>query len=71
MCEKTEIMQKNRVMAVITAMGFKPEPTEQKLSELRMTRHRFNKIIENEADLTTTELLALAAWLKVDIKEII
>jgi len=61
---------KNRVKELILKMGFKPEPTDEKLKELFLTRHRFTKILENNVELTSSELVNIANWLKVDIKEL-
>lgn len=61
---------KNRVAQIVENMGFRPIPTELQLMKLNMTQHRWTKILNNTVDLTGTELVNIANWLKVDIKDL-
>lgn len=64
------VITRNRVAEIISKMGFKPEPSNERLKELNLTMHRFNKVIENTVELTSSELVNISAWLKVEIKDL-
>lgn len=63
-------IKRNRVSILISKMGFKPEPSYEKLKELNITMHRFNKIIENSVEMSSSEMFGFAKWLNVDIQEL-
>ncbi len=64
---------KNNLKKILENRGFrKVLLTEECLISTGMkTTHRFNKILENEADITAAELNGIAAWLGVSMQELL
>lgn len=68
---ENQVKNPNRIKEIITNRGFeKFRPTDAILEKIGITPHRFNKVIDNEVELTSQELIRIAEWLAVDLKEI-
>jgi hypothetical protein len=63
---------KNRIEEILNIKGFKNfTPTDQILKDFDMSLHRFNKIIGNRTEATTTELQMFSIWLDTPIQNLL
>lgn len=65
---------KNKLAQFIKSKyGFEPEPTQETLRRLGLTRHRFNSIMDNKygdrAPFTAEELIRFMLWLDMPIQD--
>lgn len=66
------MITQNLINTILNEKGFKKyTPTDSLLFKLDITVTRFNKIIENKAEMTASELQNFALWLDTPIQNLL